>query len=343
MTSDGFRIGPYAFSGHFILAPMASISELPFRRIAREHGAAAAPTELIGARGLLAGSRLSRHSLRRDTAIETPFWVQLFGGDPAQMGEAAQAARDLGAGMIDLNMGCPVRSVIRGGAGSALHRDPHRAGAIVSAMARSSGLPITVKMRAGWDDASVNAVEVARILQDSGAAALCVHPRTRMQGYAGPARWRLIADVKAAATIPVIGNGDVFDRHTAAEMFRTTGCDAIMIGRAARGYPFLFRLLGDATARPPRPLERFQVLRRHFNEYLEGVPSEPEAVRAFRRQLRWYARGLQPVDAQVGALMQTASAAETMEVAERIFVAAEKACIDAVAPPIDWDATGAVG
>src|SRR5581483_7472010 len=183
--------------------------------------------------------------------------VQLFGGDPGQMAEAAVSAREAGAELIDINMGCPVPKVTRNCAGSALLQRPELAAQLVEAMAAKSRLPITVKIRAGWDASSINAPEMARRLEGAGAAAVALHARTRAQGYSGRADWGLIARVKQAVSIPVIGNGDVRSPADAARLMRQSGCDAVMVGRAALGYPWIFREL--VGGEPPTAEERRQL------------------------------------------------------------------------------------
>jgi tRNA-dihydrouridine synthase B len=284
------KLGPHFFSSPVVLAPMAGVSQMPFRRIVRELGAGFAPTELVSAEGLFRkGARTLRY-LRHDPAREAPFCVQLFGGDPKRMAGAARVAKEEGAQILDVNMGCPVPKVVKGGAGSALLCDPERAAEIVAEIAAATGLPVTAKIRSGWDRASVNAVEVSQILERGGACAIAVHPRTRAQGYSGKADWSVIAAVKRAVRVPVIGNGDVGSREDAQRMQRETGCDAVMIGRAALGNPWIFR---EALGGPgPSAAERRAVVERHFEEHVALFDDAVMGVRSFRRMLLWYARGL---------------------------------------------------
>lgn len=284
------QLGPYRFEKPLILAPMAAVSEAPYRRLVRELGAALAPTELISAEGLVRRNERTLRYLRHAPALEEPFYVQLFGGDPGRMGEAARIARDHGARLLDVNMGCPVPKVTRNGAGSALMADPRRAAAIVREVGRASGLPVTAKIRSGWDAGSINAVEVARALEEAGAAAIAVHGRTRAQGYAGRADWTVIAQVKQAVGVPVFGNGDVATRADAERMFAQTGCDGVMVGRAALGNPWVFRELRGGP--PPTPAERRDTVLRHLEEHLAHWGDPVSGLRAFRRMLLWYGRGL---------------------------------------------------
>jgi nifR3 family TIM-barrel protein len=294
------RIGPHTLRNAYILAPMAGVSEMPFRLIALRLGAALAPTELVSAAGLMRASARTLRYLRHDPALERPFCVQIFGGDIAEMAEAALVAKDHGAEIIDINMGCPVPKVTKNGAGSALLCDPLRAGRLVAAIAGRTGLPVTAKIRAGWDSGRINATEVARALAESGAQAIAIHPRTRAQGYSGRADWSLIARVREVVSCVLIGNGDVCSSADAARMQRETGCDAVMIGRAALGYPWIFRELAGGPS--PSVAERHAVLRGHFDAHLEH--SGDRGVKSFRRMLLWYAHGLRGASAFRTAAMR---------------------------------------
>jgi nifR3 family TIM-barrel protein len=290
------RIGIYDFGANglpLVLAPMAAVSDLPFRRIAFELGASLAPTELISAEGLWRAQKRTLAYLRHDPALERPFCVQIFGARPETMAKAALAAVEHGAGIIDINMGCPVSKVVSGGAGAALMRDPERAVAIVRALraALPEAVPVTAKFRSGWDASSLNAVEFAQRLEGAGVAAIAVHGRTRAQAYSGKADWSAIAAVKRAVSIPVIGNGDVLCQDDARRMVEQTRCDAVMIGRGAMGNPWIFReCRGGASA---TRAERGPMVRRHLLEHLEWFGRERvQGIHAFRTQLACYAKGL---------------------------------------------------
>ncbi|MEE8409409.1 MAG: tRNA dihydrouridine synthase DusB [Myxococcota bacterium] len=285
------RIGPYELSSPWILAPMAGVSEMPYRVLVRRMGAGAAPTELVSAKGLLYGQKRTARFLRHDPS-EQPFWVQLYGSDACSMADGAEAAKALGAEIIDVNMGCPVRKVSRHGAGSSLLRHPDRAVSIVEAIAERTGLPVTVKIRSGWDANSVNAVEMTKRLVDAGCVGIAVHARTRAQRYSGHANWDLIRRVVEASSVPVIGNGDAFTPDAALRMKSETGCDAVMIGRGALGNPWIFQQLASGDDTPPTPADRAAVVADHFRAHLEFVGDELVAVRKFRQPLIWYARGL---------------------------------------------------
>jgi len=284
------RIGPYELKNRWILAPMAGISEMPFRTIAFQQGAALCPTELVSSEGLMRASNRTMRYLRHDEAWERPFSVQVFGGTPDVLAEASKVARDHGAQIIDVNMGCPVPKVTKSGAGCALMSDPPRAAEVVEKIARATGLPVTAKIRAGIDSRSINCVEVGRVLEAAGCAAVALHPRTRAQGYSGSADWNLIRELKAALRIPVIGNGDVKSVADAHRMLAETGCDAVMIGRGALGNPWIFRELEGGAG--PTVAERHELVMRHFEQHLAFCGDERRAVHQFRKHLGWYAKGL---------------------------------------------------
>ena len=265
------KIGNIELKSPFILAPMAGVSQMPFRSIALEYGAGLAPTELISAKGLFYKSVRTKLYLTRNEKIERPFCVQLFGGDEESMSKAARIAMENGADIIDINMGCPVKKVTKSGAGSSLLCDIKRSQNLILAMRKAVGdkIPITVKIRSGWDQKNLNFLEVGKGLQDVGISAIAIHPRSRSQGYSGKANWHHIAELKNCLSIPVIGNGDVISVDCANKMFKQTGCDAVMIGRGALGNPWLFKkLLGKAKNISLDGKERLGLIRRHFNEHI---------------------------------------------------------------------------
>jgi nifR3 family TIM-barrel protein len=300
------RIGPHTFPGRFFLAPLAGVSDRPFRAICREMGAAFAYTEMVSAHGLIHGTAQTLSYLDRDPA-EVPFAVQVFAGEPRALAQGAAAAVDAGAGLVDINMACPVRKVCGTGAGAALARDPAAVAAAVGAVvAAVRGVPVTVKIRSGWDEGTVNCVEVARAAEGAGAAAVALHGRTRTQGYAGRARWEHVAAVKAAVAIPVLGSGDVWTAADALRMRRETGCDAVLVARGACGNPWIFRELAAAERGLPPPLPptrdewaatvlRHVALqvehRRRQRPEEEPAAAERQAVRELRKHLLWYSRG----------------------------------------------------
>jgi len=271
---------------------MAGVSEMPFRTLARQMGASAAPTELISAKGLIYGSSRSERYLRFDKTLERPFWVQIFGGDPESMAQGAERACELGAEIIDVNMGCPVKKVTKNGAGSALLQDAKRAALIVAAIVKRTQVPVTCKIRAGWDVHSLNYLEMVKALADAGCAAIAMHARTRAQGYSGQANWHWIRDLVEQSPIPVLGNGDVFTVQTAHELLQTTGCQAILIGRGALGNPWIFSELKDPKSSRPSPQERLTVVLKHLKDHLDFCDSVVHGICRFRQHLMWYSHGL---------------------------------------------------
>ncbi|HRS87946.1 MAG TPA: tRNA dihydrouridine synthase DusB [Syntrophales bacterium] len=290
---EPFRIGPLVLRNRLLLAPMAGVTDLPFRLMARGFGCALAFTEMVSAQGLV------REAPRTFSYLDTndqdrPLGVQIFGAEPSVMAEAARIVADRGADLIDINMGCPVKKVVRTGSGAALLRDPEGAARIVAAVRRATGLPLTVKIRSGWSPGEITAPLIARLAQEEGADALIVHPRTARDGFGGRADWGLIAAIKAALSIPVIGNGDVIRPVDAERMVKETGCDAVMIGRGALGAPWLFgEILGCETGGGRswgRWEDRMEIIIRHFR--LVEAYGGPGGRRGFRKHLLWYTRGM---------------------------------------------------
>jgi nifR3 family TIM-barrel protein len=300
------RIGPYQFPGSFFLAPLAGVSDRPFRAICRRMGAGFAYTEMVSAHGLVQGTLQTASYLDREPD-EEPFAVQIFAAEPEVLARGAAVAVTAGAGIIDINMACPVRKVCGSGAGAALARDPTRVEAAVREVARAVPVPVTIKIRAGWDEGEVNCVEVVRAAEAGGAAAVAIHGRTRDQMYAGRARWDLIGAAKQSVRIPVLGSGDVWTARDALRMREQTGCDAVLVARGACGNPWIFRELAAAEGRLPPPstltreewmgtvLEhvRLQIQHRTRNARRGETPAQIEAaaIRELRRHLLWYTRG----------------------------------------------------
>lgn len=311
------KLGPLEVRNPWILAPMAGVSEQPFREIAFELGVGLAPTELVSANGLIRASARTAKYLKHG-AIEKPFVVQLFGGEPDVMARGAILAKEAGADAIDINMGCPVPKVTRSGAGSGLLCDVPRAQEVVKLCKEATGLPVSAKIRAGWDANSLNFCEVGQALEEVGVAFLALHPRTRAQGYAGRADWTRIAKLKAALKrTPVIGNGDVVTPADAHRMVAETGCDAVMIGRGALGNPWIFRQLEGGP--PPTSEERLELVMRHFDAHVAFVGKEIYAVREFRRHWGWYSHGLAESSAFRGEMNRLEDATAVRDLARRFF------------------------
>jgi len=265
------------------LAPMAAVTNAPFRLVARECGAGRLTSEEIDARGLVEGSARTAE-LASFLPEEHPIALQLLGGDPDVLAEAARRLEATGADAIDLNMGCPVAKIVAKGQGSALMRDPLGAAVVLRTMRKAIGVDFTIKIRGGWDDHTVNAVEIARIAEGEGVDAITVHPRTRSQQYSGRAPWEIIASVVDAVGIPVIGNGDVRSLADARAMVEATGCAAVMIGRGALGTPWIFR--GSETPRE----DRARIIRRH-DELIQALLPPRTAGIHLKKHLAWYASG----------------------------------------------------
>lgn len=289
------KIGNFEPQGFAALAPMAGVADRAMREICRSFGAAYTVSELISSKGVSMNDRKSKELMAVHEG-ERPIAVQLFGCDPAIMAEAARRAEEQNPDFIDINMGCPAPKVAGNGGGAALMKDPVLAGEIVKAVVGAVSLPVTVKIRSGWDDGNITALEVARRAEDGGAAAITVHGRTRAQMYAPPVNLDIIRDVKRAVSVPVIGNGDVDSPQAAAKMYEYTGCDFIMVGRAAMGAPWIFSqinaYLGSETLLPDPPLEkRLAVLLRQV-ELMTEYKDPRTALLESRKHAAWYLKGI---------------------------------------------------
>lgn len=288
-------IGDVALHNNIILAPMAGVTDLPFRLLCSEQGAGMCCMEMISAKAILYKNK-NTESLLEIHPQEGIVSLQLFGSDPNILSEMAKQIEERPFDILDVNMGCPVPKVVGNGEGSALMRQPKLVEEIITALVKAVHKPVTVKIRKGFDEAHVNAVEIAKIAEASGAAAVAVHGRTREQYYTGEADWDIIAQVKDNVSIPVIGSGDVTDGASAEKMLMTTGCDGIMIGRAARGNPWIFRqiadYLKDGTVSPkPDREEVKRMILRHARLQLE-CKGEYTGIREMRKHVSWYTIGM---------------------------------------------------
>lgn len=287
------KIGNVTLPNNLILAPMAGVTDLPFRVLCAEQGAGMVCMEMISAKALSYHNK-NTEELLHISPKEGLVSLQLFGSEPELMGEMAKQIEELPFAVLDINMGCPVPKIVNNGEGSALMKKPLLAGRIIEAVARSTVKPVTVKIRRGFDDAHENAAEIARIAQESGAAAVTVHGRTREQYYAGEADLTCIRAVKQALRIPVIGNGDVTDAASAKRMLEETGCDGVMVGRAARGNPWIFTQIAqgfaDGHVEKPDRDEVKRMMLRHAGMLLEEK-GEYIGVREMRKHVAWYTAG----------------------------------------------------
>ena len=307
------KIGNVGLSSPFLLAPLAGITDGPFRRLCAEQGAALVYSEMVSAKGLWYKDK-NTGKLLEILPGEDPVAYQLFGHEPEIMAFAARELEGCGNVIFDINMGCPVPKIVKNGEGSALMKNPDLAHDVIAAAVKNTSKPVTVKIRAGWDAARVNAVEVARAAADAGAAAVAVHGRTREQYYSGKADWSVIAAVKSAVDIPVIGNGDVTDAASGLRMMEETGCDFVMVGRGALGNPWIFAELnaawrGEPLPPPPTKEDKKQMMLRHFNDVLD-LKGEYVAVREMRKHVGWYLKGVPGAAAFRGKINQISSAEE---------------------------------
>ncbi|MBS7007091.1 tRNA dihydrouridine synthase DusB [Anaerostipes sp.] len=288
-------IGDIKIEHPFLLAPMAGVTDLPYRLLCKEMGAGLLYTEMVSAKGMYYNSPNTGPLLEKEET-EKPIAAQIFGSEPELMADMAVRMEEMGFDLIDINMGCPVPKIVNNGDGSALMKNPKLAGKIIRSMADKLKVPVTVKIRKGFDDRHINAVEMAKIAEQSGAAAIAVHGRTREQYYSGKADWDIIRQVKEAVTIPVIGNGDINSPLDAERMLAETGCDGLMIARGAKGNPWIFRELccyfetGELLQRPEMN-EITEMILRHARMMIE-YKGEYIGIREMRKHVSWYTHGL---------------------------------------------------
>lgn len=289
------KIGNVEINGHAALAPMAGAADKAFRSICREFGAAYTVSEMVSAKGVTMGDRKSSEIMDVSDE-ERPCAIQIFGSQPDVMAQSAAAALEYKPDIIDINMGCPAPKIVRGGSGSALMRDPQLAGEIIKAVCGAVDIPVTVKLRTGWDSDSINAVQMAELAQLNGAAAVTVHGRTKEQMYAPPVDIETIRNVKQSVSIPVIGNGDITDVQSAALMYEKTGCDFIMVGRGALGKPWIFSqinaYLNECRVLPDPPVTQRMLIMLSHVERLCYSRGERIGLREARKHALWYTKGI---------------------------------------------------
>ena len=309
------QIGAVTLTCNLAFAPLAGISNLPLRLLAKESGCGLVYSEMVSANGLVYGAAKT-HQLMRSTPEEKPLAIQIFGSDPAMMADAAQIAAAAGADIVDINFGCAVKKIVKTGAGVALMRTPDRAAALLRAVRAAIRIPLTIKIRSGWRRGGEQAFNLVRIAEECGVDALAVHPRSASQGFRGRADWSLITAIKKTTALPVIGNGDVENAEDAVRMLQQTGCDAVMVGRAAIGNPFIFAeildLLAGRRREPPDIHARLGIMRRYAADSVSYLGERPACL-MMRSRLGWFVKGLHGCSAFRESIKKLESLDQVME------------------------------
>lgn len=313
-----WKIGSVEIENPFVLAPMAGVTDLPFRGLCKEQGAGLICTEMVSAKAISFHNKNTK-ALMEINPKEHPVSLQLFGNEPELMAEVARSIEEQPFDILDINMGCPVPKVVNNGEGSALLKDPALIGKIVREISHAIKKPVTAKIRIGFEGYDVDPVEIAKIIEDAGGAAVAVHGRTRQQYYAGEANWEVIGRIKDAVSIPVIGNGDVDSPLKAEKMMKDTGCDSIMIGRAVRGNPWIFREMNHyfetgELLEKPNPKEIREMILRHARWQIE-LKGEFTGIREMRKHVAWYTSGMR----HSAGLRRESNTIENYESLERLL------------------------
>lgn len=317
--AKSLKIGSLTLRNNLFLAPMAGVTNLPMRLLARRHGASLCFTEMISTEGLVRNGGKTIELLK-SSAEDRPLGVQLFGQDPQQVAEGVRKVEKYGD-LVDINMGCPVKKVVNSGAGSALMRNPSKVRDMVRAARKATSLPLTIKIRTGWMNGEDNFLEIAKIAEEEGCDAITLHPRTRMEMFTGKADWDRITELKRSVNLPVIGSGDLFSAANVKDMMNRTGCDGVMVARGVIGNPWIFTeseaLLEDKICDPPTPRERLDTALRHM-EMLIALLGEKPAIKELRKHLAWYTKGL-PGAAQVRDTINRTECREELEKILSVF------------------------